>query len=50
MGMTPLEGLCMATRCGDVDPAVVHYLIAHCGLKDVHAVCVLMVECVHSGV
>lgn len=26
MGMTPLEGLAMGTRCGDVDPGVVLYL------------------------
>ena len=26
MGMTPLEGLVMGTRCGDLDPAVVAYL------------------------
>lgn len=26
MGFSPLEGLVMATRCGDVDPAVVPYL------------------------
>lgn len=26
MGMTPLEGLVMGTRCGDIDPAVVFYL------------------------
>jgi acetate kinase len=29
MGMTPLEGLVMGTRCGDMDPAVVTYLIEH---------------------
>lgn len=27
MGMTPLAGLIMATRCGDIDPAVVLYLV-----------------------
>jgi acetate kinase len=27
MGMTPLEGLVMATRCGDLDPGVVSYLL-----------------------
>ncbi|MBU0707205.1 acetate/propionate family kinase [Patescibacteria group bacterium] len=27
MGFTPLEGLVMATRCGDIDPAIVLYLI-----------------------
>ena len=26
MGMTPLEGLVMGTRCGDLDPAIVFYL------------------------
>lgn len=26
MGMTPLEGLMMGSRCGDVDPAIVTYL------------------------
>jgi len=27
MGFTPLEGLMMATRCGDLDPGVVTYLV-----------------------
>ena len=27
MGMTPLEGLVMGTRCGDIDPAVIEYLM-----------------------
>ena len=26
MGLTPLEGLMMATRCGDLDPAICEYL------------------------
>ena len=26
MGLTPLEGLVMGTRCGDIDPAIVAYL------------------------
>jgi acetate kinase len=26
MGLTPLEGLIMGTRCGDIDPAIVFYL------------------------
>jgi acetate kinase len=29
MGFTPLEGVIMGTRCGDLDPAVVFYLIEH---------------------
>jgi len=27
MGFTPLEGLIMGTRCGDIDPAIVFYLM-----------------------
>jgi acetate kinase len=27
MGMTPLEGLMMGTRCGDIDPTVIEFLI-----------------------
>jgi acetate kinase len=29
MGFTPLEGLIMGTRCGDLDPAIVLYLMDH---------------------
>jgi acetate kinase len=32
MGFTPLEGLMMGTRCGDIDPAIVGYLNAQLGL------------------
>lgn len=42
MGLTPLEGLCMATRCGDVDASVVGYLVQHCGFKDAAEVDQLM--------
>lgn len=31
MGMTPLEGLVMGTRCGDIDPGVLLYLMEHGG-------------------
>jgi len=34
MGMTPLEGLVMGTRCGDIDPAVPFYLSTHLGLDN----------------
>jgi len=27
MGFTPLEGLVMGTRCGDIDPAIVTYIM-----------------------
>jgi acetate kinase len=30
MGMTPLEGLVMGTRCGDIDPSIVDYLVSRC--------------------
>lgn len=32
MGMTPLEGLIMGTRCGDLDPAIVFFLARATGL------------------
>jgi len=32
MGLTPLEGLCMGTRCGDLDPAILFYLAKNTGL------------------
>jgi acetate kinase len=32
MGLTPLEGLVMGTRCGDLDPAIVLHLMEHKGL------------------
>jgi len=32
MGMTPLEGLMMGTRCGDIDPAIIFYLARSAGL------------------
>ena len=31
MGMTPLEGLIMGTRCGDLDPAIIFYLARETG-------------------
>jgi acetate kinase len=31
MGMTPLEGLIMGTRSGDIDPAIIFYLISQAG-------------------
>jgi acetate kinase len=34
MGMTPLEGLVMGTRCGDIDPAVPFYLSKNLGLDN----------------
>jgi acetate kinase len=34
MGMTPLEGLVMGTRCGDIDPAIPFYLRRHLGLDN----------------
>ncbi len=37
MGLTPLEGLIMGTRCGDIDPTVVEY-IAQCANKSLEEV------------
>lgn len=40
MGLTPLEGLVMGTRSGDIDPAVVTYLMDKTGMstKDINGV------------
>lgn len=32
MGLTPLAGICMGTRCGDIDPAIVTFLMNKEGL------------------
>jgi acetate kinase len=31
MGMTPLAGLVMGTRCGDIDPSIIEYLVTRKG-------------------
>lgn len=31
MGLTPLEGLMMGTRCGDIDPSIVEYIASQTG-------------------
>jgi acetate kinase len=36
MGFSPLDGLVMGTRCGNIDPGVLLYLMDHHGM-DVHA-------------
>ncbi len=33
MGLTPLEGLMMGTRCGSIDPAVVPFMMKNAGLS-----------------
>jgi acetate kinase len=33
LGMTPLEGLVMGTRCGDLDPSIPFYLMRRTGMK-----------------
>ena len=33
MGFTPLEGLVMGTRCGDIDPAIIPYLMKKTGMS-----------------
>ncbi len=32
MGLTPLEGLPMGTRCGSIDPAIMPFLMEHTGM------------------
>ncbi|MBU0634399.1 MAG: acetate kinase [Candidatus Omnitrophica bacterium] len=40
MGFTPLEGLLMGTRCGDIDPALVGYIMekGQYSIEDVNAI------------
>ncbi len=33
MGMTPLSGVMMGTRTGDIDPAIIGYLLEHTGMN-----------------
>ncbi len=33
MGFTPLEGLVMGTRCGDIDPSIIEHLVAHADMR-----------------
>jgi acetate kinase len=37
MGLTPLEGLVMGTRCGNIDPAIVPFLMESKGLSPAEA-------------
>ncbi len=50
MGMTPLEGLVMGTRCGDIDPAVVLRLIGEMGMSPAEVDTFLNKKCGLLGV
>lgn len=50
MGFTPLEGLVMGTRSGDIDPAAVEYLRAKLNLKPEEVVDYLNKKCGVFGV
>ena len=50
MGFTPLEGLVMGTRSGDIDPAAVDYLRVKLGLKPEEVVNYLNKKCGMLGV
>ncbi len=50
MGFTPLEGLIMGTRSGDIDPAAVEYMRAKLGLKAEEVVNYLNKKCGILGV
>ena len=41
MGLTPLAGVMMGTRCGDIDPAIAFYLLEKGICKDFHEVDVM---------
>lgn len=38
MGFTPLEGVAMGTRCGDIDPTVIQYLMKKTGMTLAEAI------------
>jgi acetate kinase len=50
MGLTPLEGLMMATRSGDLDPAIVGFLVEREGITAAKVVEMLNHECGLRGV
>jgi acetate kinase len=50
MGLTPLEGLVMATRCGDIDPAAVALLVRRSAMTPDEAETWLNRECGLLGV
>lgn len=50
MGFTPLEGLVMGTRSGDIDPAAVDYMRVKVGLKPEEVVDYLNKKCGMLGV
>ena len=50
MGFTPLEGLIMGTRCGDIDPAVVGYLCDKKGFSAAEAINYLNQDCGVKGI
>ena len=50
MGFTPLEGLVMGTRSGDIDPAAVDYLADKLGMTSAEAVNYLNKKCGVLGV
>jgi acetate kinase len=45
MGLTPLEGLMMGSRCGDIDPSAVLYLMDVLGLQTEEMVSLLNKKC-----
>lgn len=50
MGFTPLEGLVMGTRSGDIDPAAVEYMRVKLGLKEGEIVDYLNKKCGMLGI
>jgi acetate kinase len=50
MGFTALEGLPMGTRCGAIDPGVILYLMAECGMDAQSIERLLYTECGLLGV
>ena len=50
MGLTPLQGLVMGTRSGDIDPTVVQFLCEHKNITPAQAISYLNKECGLLGI
>ena len=50
MGMTPLEGAVMGTRSGDIDPAIIEYIMARTGKSCAEITSILNKKSGHLGI
>ena len=50
MGFTPLAGLIMGTRCGDIDPAIINYIMDKKKLSIIEVAALLNNQCGIAGI